>query len=101
MLKTCAKHALIATLCGWVFQINVFADDDFKIAFGACLHQDKPQLIWNSIRQQNPDLFVFMGDNIYADTDNAEVMAMKYQRLADHSEFKTFRKNVPIYASLG
>ncbi len=69
-----------------------------KLAFGSCLHQNKPQFIWQSIQAQSPDLFVFMGDNIYADTTNSKVMYKKYQKLANAKEFKAFRELIPIYA---
>ena len=37
------------------------------IAFGSCVKQWEPQPIWNSIAAAKPDLFLFLGDNIYAD----------------------------------
>ena len=44
------------------------------IAFGACAHENKPQPIWDAIVNAKPDLFIFAGDNIYADTEDMEVM---------------------------
>lgn len=38
-----------------------------RIAFGSCANQSEPQPIWNAILQFNPQLFIWMGDNIYAD----------------------------------
>lgn len=38
-----------------------------RIAFGSCANQGAPQPIWNAILQFNPQLFIWMGDNIYAD----------------------------------
>lgn len=38
-----------------------------KIAFGSCAMQFKPQPIWKAITRQSPDLFLFLGDNIYGD----------------------------------
>ena len=40
------------------------------IAFGACAHENKPQPIWDAIVNAKPDLFIFAGDNIYADTED-------------------------------
>ena len=39
-----------------------------KVAFGSCASQAKPQTIWNTIVATDPDLFLFIGDNIYGDT---------------------------------
>ncbi|MGJ8672910.1 hypothetical protein [Rubritalea sp.] len=39
------------------------------IAFGSSAKHWQPQPIWNAIIEKKPDLFTFLGDNIYADTD--------------------------------
>ena len=36
-----------------------------RIAFGSCADQDKPQPIWEAILAYRPELFLFMGDNVY------------------------------------
>ena len=77
---------------------GILAEPVNRIAFGSCLHQDKPQFIWDSIRAQKPDIFLFMGDNIYADTKDMNLMQAKYNKLAAHAEFGNFRKHIPIYA---
>ncbi|KAL9248882.1 hypothetical protein AKJ16_DCAP06466 [Drosera capensis] len=38
-----------------------------RIAFGSCSNQSAPQPIWNAIIDFSPDLFIWMGDNIYGD----------------------------------
>ena len=40
-----------------------------RIAFGSCAKHWQPQPIWDAIIEKEPDLFLFLGDNIYADTD--------------------------------
>ena len=35
----------------------------YKIAFGSCLDQEDPQPIWNSIKKENINSFIFLGDN--------------------------------------
>jgi alkaline phosphatase D len=52
----------------------------FKIIFGSCLHQDKPQPIWQSIETEQADLLVLLGDNIYGDTKNMAVLEAKYKK---------------------
>jgi alkaline phosphatase D len=77
-----------------------------KIAFGSCAMQFKPQPIWDSIANQSPDLFLFLGDNIYGDYDGkkaftptAETLSRDWQMLADEPHFKKFRQQVPIMAT--
>lgn len=38
-----------------------------RIAFGSCSNQSSPQPIWDAIVKFNPQLFIWMGDNIYGD----------------------------------
>ena len=52
------------------------------IAFGSCLRQHEPQPIWEAIIKARPDLFVFTGDNVYADTEKMDVMRAQYAKLA-------------------
>ena len=80
---------------------EVFADNhsEYTLAFGSCARQDKPQPIWNTIGDSDPKMFLFIGDNIYADTYDPDVMQNKYQRLASIPEFKAFRTKVPILAT--
>ena len=77
-----------------------------KIAFGSCAMQFKPQPIWDSIARQKPDLFLFLGDNIYGDYDGenaftptAETLERDWQLLANETHFRAFRKQVPIMAT--
>lgn len=46
-----------------------------------------------------PDLFIFMGDTVYADTEDMGEMAATYARLGGHPEFQSFRQRVPILAT--
>lgn len=70
-----------------------------SIAFGSCLKQNKPAPILNSIAAENPDIFIFTGDSIYADTIDKRVMRKKYKQLSKKPEFQSLKNNVPIYAT--
>lgn len=48
------------------------------IAFGSCNRQDLPQVIWPAINQNNPDVWVWLGDNMYGDSDDMAVLKQKY-----------------------
>src|SRR5687768_958779 len=52
-----------------------------RIAFGSCGHQDKPQPVLRTVVGRRPDLFIYLGDNIYGDTRDMEVLKAKYARL--------------------
>jgi alkaline phosphatase D len=67
-----------------------------RIAFGSCAKQDQPQPIWEAIVETRPQLFVFLGDNIYGDSQDMEVMRAKYALLADQSGFRKLRETCPV-----
>lgn len=69
-----------------------------KILFGSCSHQDKSIPILDAINKENADLFIFLGDNIYGDTENIQELADKYVRLGNISGIKTLRKNTETIA---
>tara|TARA_B100001123_G_scaffold437797_1_gene571266 strand:+ start:277 stop:1338 length:1062 start_codon:yes stop_codon:yes gene_type:complete len=85
------------------FACNLFGEPAQKpvdtITFGSCAKQYQPQPIWDSILQLDPDLFVFLGDNIYGDTQDMEKLRAKYQQLGAIPGFQQLRKHCPILAT--
>lgn len=67
-----------------------------RIAFGSCNDQDDPQNYWSVIDSLDPDLWIWMGDNIYADTEDMSVMKTKYLKQLSHKEYEDFRHDIPI-----
>jgi alkaline phosphatase D len=67
-----------------------------RIACGSCYKPERDNGIWRVIAAEQPQAFLFMGDNIYADTDDPKVMKEKYQRLVTLPDYATFSKTVPI-----
>ncbi len=70
-----------------------------RIAFGSCLGQDLPQPIWARVLAVRPDLFVFLGDNVYADTDDPKLLRAAYAKLASQPGFQRLKRTVPILAT--
>ncbi|MEM6749311.1 MAG: alkaline phosphatase D family protein [Planctomycetota bacterium] len=75
------------------------------IAFGSCANQTNPQPIWDDIADAGPDLFLFIGDNMYADLDRRfrEITLQDvhdaWAGLGALAPFEAFRKKVPILAT--
>ncbi len=69
------------------------------IAFGSCGHQDEPQPILGLAASYKPDVFIFLGDNIYGDTDNMDTLRAKYQRWAQKTEYKKLDSSTRILAT--
>jgi alkaline phosphatase D len=72
------------------------ADDVFRIAFGSCAHQGKPQPVWDAIAGDQPDVMLMLGDNIYADTEDPELMAQKYAQMEAIEGFARLRKRCKL-----
>lgn len=70
-----------------------------KIAFGSCGHQDHSLPIYDVVVKHKPDLFVFLGDNIYGDTYNMDTLQAKYDKLNNNPSFQNLKKNIPIIAT--
>jgi alkaline phosphatase D len=70
-----------------------------RIAFGSCAKQDKPQPVWDAINALSPDLFVFLGDNVYGDTRDMQVLAAKYAQLAAQPGFRALCQRTPVVAT--
>ncbi|MGB1755835.1 MAG: alkaline phosphatase D family protein [Pseudomonadales bacterium] len=74
-----------------------------SIAFGSCLEGQKPLSILRTITAAKPDLFVFAGDNVYAqsEADDPELKSLRlaYQELSEAAEFQALSKHIPIVAT--
>lgn len=71
------------------------SDVSIKVLFGSCLHQDKPQPIWQAMNQEQADLLVLLGDNIYGDTENMDELKAKYAKQWSTSGMQTMLANTP------
>lgn len=67
-----------------------------SLCFGSCNSQDRVQQSWNAISEINPDLFMWLGDNVYNDTEDMDVMAQKYQVQLDHPEYQQILRQMPV-----
>lgn len=70
-----------------------------RIAFGSCGHQDHDQPVLKTVVAKKPDLFIYLGDNIYGDTKDMNVLKAKYEKLGSKKEFQNLRSNIPTLAT--
>lgn len=70
-----------------------------KIAFGSCGHENSPQPVLALAADQKPDAFIYLGDNIYGDTDNMDTLRAKYSRLGAKKEFQQLASSTKIWAT--
>jgi alkaline phosphatase D len=68
------------------------------IAFGSCIKNLEHPMLDRALTLPM-ELFLFLGDNIYADTEDMAVMRAKYDALKASRFFRELRRRVPILAT--
>lgn len=71
-------------------------DSSYVIAFGSCNRQDLPQPLWKPIIAENPDLWIWSGDNIYGDSGDTAVLKAKYHQLLANEDYKNLTRKTKI-----
>lgn len=69
------------------------------IAFGSCAKQGRPQPVWEHVLAHEPDVFLMIGDNVYADTEDEAAMRRAYAQLGAQPGFAKLRQTVPVLAT--
>lgn len=72
----------------------------FRLAFGSCarIHIDPNQRIFEAINGSNPDLFLWLGDNIYANSGLPSIIAEEYRRQRDVPLLQPLQRSIPQLA---
>ncbi|GAC30313.1 alkaline phosphatase D family protein [Brumicola pallidula] len=78
--------------------ISIQASKVTHILFGSCSHQDKAMPIFDAILREPADAFIFLGDNIYGDTEDMQELAQKYNKLGQDPGVKALKSRVAVYA---
>ena len=67
-----------------------------RIAIGSCNRQNEPQTMWAYILENDPQLWIWLGDNIYGDSEDMAVLERKYQQQLAHPEYQALQAHCPI-----
>lgn len=70
-----------------------------RLLFGSCAKQDQPQPIWDAIVEAKPQRFVLLGDNIYGDSEDMDVLREKYALLGAQPGYMKLKRICPILAT--
>jgi alkaline phosphatase D len=64
------------------------------IAFGSCNDEDEPQEMWKEIIAQKPSLWIWGGDNVYADDgEDLTKLQQRYLKQKSNSDYQALLKN--------
>lgn len=66
------------------------------IAFGSCNNQREPQPLWPAILENDPDLWIWLGDNIYGDTHDMQAMQAMYAQQQADTGYQQLVQRVPV-----
>ncbi len=68
----------------------------FRIAFGSCNKQWKPNYMWRAIVNCKPDLWIWLGDSVDAATEDVGYLRSQYEKQKQNPEYAEMRKQCPI-----
>ncbi len=67
------------------------------IAFGSCSKQDLVEKqLWDEINNEKPDLWIWLGDNIYGDSEDPSVLKEKYQKQKSHPGYQALTQSTDV-----
>jgi alkaline phosphatase D len=66
------------------------------IAFGSCNNLDKPQDLWKSVLANEPDVWVWLGDIVYADTYDAAELTAELNKLKKEPDYAALCKKATM-----
>lgn len=72
------------------------AENTFRIAFGSCNKTEVENPFWDDVLALQPDLWIWGGDNIYADTDDMAKMRAMYGDQKRVPGYQALVKQVPV-----
>ena len=77
---------------------NFINAESIKIGLGSCLDQDYPQPIWQSIKKEDLNYFIFLGDNVYGDTRYGSLRKMKSAYDKQKKVLPDFLNDISIFS---
>ena len=90
------KRTLFLAGCIFVSFSSWSQKSQTVIAFGSCDDENKPQELWPDIVRQKPALWIWGGDNIYADTGDTLNLKARYNKQKSNPGYQQLLKTCPI-----
>lgn len=67
-----------------------------RIAFGSCNRHDLPQPIWQAVLDFQPGLWIWLGDNIYGDTEDMALLETKWTAQKEQPDYQRVQQAMAI-----
>lgn len=90
-----ASFFLIIDMCSQ--KPKSIKEDSLSITFGSCSDEDKEQKLWKDIIQEKANIWIWLGDNIYGDSEDPIVLQAKYNKQKTHPDYQTIISQTEIH----
>lgn len=77
---------------------NIKDPNVYSIGFGSCLTQERSMPIFNSIKAEDYDLFLMLGDNVYGDSEREDLLELREAYDMQRQNFDSFNFDFPFEA---
>lgn len=77
-------------------EIEAEPTPDFVVAFGSCNMAQEPNPFWDDILAEKPNVWIWGGDIVYADTDDVERLRSIYAMQDTVTGYNRLKEEVPI-----
>lgn len=64
-----------------------------KLVFVSCFKESRKSTALKSIANWKPDVFIWMGDNMYGNSEDVTVLRQKYKKVLNNSDYLKIRKD--------
>jgi alkaline phosphatase D len=72
------------------------SESDFILTFGSCNRTELPNTLWDDVLAAKPDVWIWGGDIVYADTDSIPVLEAAYRSQLSIPEYADLLRHVPV-----
>lgn len=91
------RFLTIAVLLALIASPTLSAQENaFKIAFGSCARETSKTQLWAEIANKKPNVWMWIGDNVYADTHNIDSLRAAYAKQKSHADYQQLIKTSTI-----
>ena len=73
----------------------------FRIAFGSCNKQWLPNYMWKAIQNCKPDVWIWLGDSIYAPTEDMAYLKSQYEVQKQKSDYQQLVRSCRVIGTWG
>lgn len=79
-----------------IVSFQTTAQEHFKIAFGSCSRQNAPNQLWKEIVAQQPEIWIWGGDNIYGDSHDMTFITSEYKKQKENPGYQNLLRTCPV-----